>query len=123
MSTASRLKLVSAILLVFISVMVAQAQSSDQQSLGDTAWAQRQKSLPPSVIDDDEMTRRLLITGQYAVRLQYRVHGKRSRWLTLTSAAQPRSSGRMRFPSPLLSCLRAIGASVLPKFGRKCAAI
>lgn len=58
MSISRCLKLVLAILLGFASVVVAQAQSSDEQSLGDTARAQRQKKPAATVIDDDEMARR-----------------------------------------------------------------
>lgn len=54
----SRLKLVLAILLVIVSVNFAQAQSSDEQSLGDVARTQRQKKPAANVIDNDEMVRR-----------------------------------------------------------------
>jgi hypothetical protein len=58
MTTSSCLKLVLAIFLGFVSVMVAQAQSSDEPSLGDTARAQHQKKPAANVIDADEMIRR-----------------------------------------------------------------
>lgn len=58
MVTSRRQKLVLAILLVFVSVMVARAQSSDEQSLGDVARTQRQKKPAAKVIDNDEMSRR-----------------------------------------------------------------
>jgi len=58
MAISRCLKLVLAILPVFVSVMVAQTQSSDEQSLGNMARTQRQKKPAANVIDDDEMVRR-----------------------------------------------------------------
>lgn len=55
---SSRLKLVLTILLSFVSVLAAQAQSSDGQSLGDLARNQRDRKPAAKVIDDDEMVRR-----------------------------------------------------------------
>jgi hypothetical protein len=52
-----------AILLVLVSLNVAQAQSADGQSLGDVARTQRQKKPAAKVIDDDEMSRRGLNQG------------------------------------------------------------
>ncbi len=58
MAASRRLKRVLAILLIFVSVTVAHAQSSDEQSLGDVARTQRQKKGAAKVIDEDEMIRR-----------------------------------------------------------------
>jgi len=58
-----RLNLVLAILFAFVSVIAAQAQSSDGQSLGDVARTQRQTTPAAKVIDNDEMTRRGLDHG------------------------------------------------------------
>jgi hypothetical protein len=55
---SSRLKLVLTILFAFISVMAAQAQSSDEPSLGDVVKTQPQKKPAAKVIDNDEMIRR-----------------------------------------------------------------
>jgi hypothetical protein len=57
-SHSSRLKIVLAILFAFVSVLAAQSQSSDEQSLGDVAKTQRQKKPAAKVVDDDEMVRR-----------------------------------------------------------------
>ena len=57
-SHSSRLKIVLTILFAFVSVLAAQAQSSDEQSLGDVAKTQRQKKPAAKVVDDDEMVRR-----------------------------------------------------------------
>ena len=45
------------LLFAFVSI-IGQAQSSDEQSLGDLARTQRQKSSGSKVIDEDEMARR-----------------------------------------------------------------
>jgi hypothetical protein len=58
MATSRCLKLVLAILLVFVSALAVQAQSSDEQSLGSVARNQREKKTAAKVIDDDEMVRR-----------------------------------------------------------------
>jgi hypothetical protein len=55
---SSRLKLVLTILFAFVSVLAAQAQSSDEQSLGDVARTKRQKKPAANVIDNEEMARR-----------------------------------------------------------------
>src|SRR6202166_2615745 len=57
-SHSSRLKLVLTILFAFVSVLAAQAQSSDEPSLGDVARTKRQKKPAASVIDNEEMVRR-----------------------------------------------------------------
>jgi len=53
-----RLKLVLIILFAFVSVIAAQTQSSDEQSLGDAARTRRPKKPAAKVIDNDEMIRR-----------------------------------------------------------------
>ena len=55
---STRPRLISAILCVLIFAVEACAQSSDQQSLGDVAKAQRKQKSNAQVIDDDEMARR-----------------------------------------------------------------
>jgi len=62
-----RLQLALTILFAFVSVIAAQAQSSDQQSLGDLARTQRQKKTAAKVIDDDEMARRGVDHGSVKV--------------------------------------------------------
>jgi hypothetical protein len=57
-SHSSRLTIVLTILLAFVSVLAMQAQSSDEQSLGDAARTQRKKRPAANVVDDDEMARR-----------------------------------------------------------------
>ena len=57
-SHSSRLKLVLTILFAFVSVLAAQAQSSDEPSLGDVARTKRQKKPAANVIDNEEMARR-----------------------------------------------------------------
>jgi hypothetical protein len=57
-SHSSRLKIVLTILFSFVSVLAAQAQSSDEQSLGDVARTKRQKKPAANVIDNEEMARR-----------------------------------------------------------------
>jgi hypothetical protein len=69
----SRLRLMLAILLTLVSVNVAQAQSSDGESLGDVARTQRQKKPAAKVIDDDEMTRRGL--GHGSVKVPFECSG------------------------------------------------
>jgi hypothetical protein len=57
-SHSSRLKIVLTMLFAFVSVLAAQAQSSDEPSLGDVARTKRQKKPAANVIDNEEMARR-----------------------------------------------------------------
>ena len=55
---SSRLKVVLTILFAFVSVLAAQAQSSDEPSLGGVARTKRQKKAAANVLDNEEMARR-----------------------------------------------------------------
>jgi hypothetical protein len=55
---SSLLNLAVVMFFIVVSVMAAQAQSSDEQSLGDVARTQRSKNSGSTVIDEDEMVRR-----------------------------------------------------------------
>jgi hypothetical protein len=60
---SSRLNLVLTILFAFVSVIAAQAQSSDEQSLGDVARNQREKKLAAKVIELSTMMRWFVVAS------------------------------------------------------------
>jgi hypothetical protein len=64
------IRLPLAILLFFVVRVAAQAQSSDNPSLGDVARTQRQKKPAANVIDNDEMVRRGFVNTSGNVRFE-----------------------------------------------------